>query len=330
MFDSALGSEYVLSIMPSGSPTSHISREPLDIPEPETARQIEQPSLFASLTPPQRPEMGVVVSHYLVNSEEYPLLTIAQEQDLAAKVQAGDEQARETMILSNRRFVVKIAREFEGFGLDLEDLLMAGSKGLVKAVGKFRPGSAKFSTYGSWWIKQAIKDALLKEVPTVSLPAQKVYAIRRLDRACEFFKAETGRQPTAKELAKEVNLKVDQVEKLLRISNATVSLDGVYDQDGSGRASGESDVARVADPNAEVPGSALAEAEYHAVVRGKLQDLRPRERDVLIARFGLNGGAPQTLETIGQRYHLTRERIRQIEAKALRKLRGLVEKAESY
>jgi RNA polymerase sigma factor (sigma-70 family) len=224
------------------------------------------------------------------------------------------------MILSNLRLVVRVAKEYEGFGLPQLDLINLGNIGLMRAVERFEPErGAKFSTYASWWIRQGILRGLSNQTRTVRLPAHKIQLISRLKRTKDDLEMALGRDASHTEVAAEAQVPVGLVRKMLSLSQSTVSLDAPLSHDVN-----ETVASTLADENANDPSAMSERADLHQAVRKHLEQLKPRERIILSRRFGLEGGVCETLEDIGADYSVTRERIRQIEAKALAKLRKLV------
>lgn len=253
-----------------------------------------------------------------------PLLTVAEENELAAKIKNGDKKARERMIKANLRLVVKIARDYEGYGVPLLDLISEGNIGLMKAVERFDPAKgAKLSTYGAWWIKEAIKRALANQAKTIRLPSHVVDKLFHIRRASAKLEDMLGREPTDQELAEETGLTALRVRKLLAASAKPASLDAPLGEDGSNRVM---DV--VADEQAHTPYQHLAQNTDTDMVREVVKSLDEREATILKMRFGLDGASELTLEEVGQKFGLTRERIRQIQEIALRKLRHRITQLE--
>lgn len=254
---------------------------------------------------------------YLREACRHSLLTRAEEESLARKVQGGDLEAREQMILANLRLVVKIAREYEGFGLPALDLINLGNIGLMRAVERFEPDrGAKLSTYASWWIRQGILRGLSNQSRMVRLPAHKIQMIARLKRTKDELEMALGRDASDTEVAAEAKVPVGMVRKMLSLSQSTVSLDAPVHREGD-----ETIASTLADDNVKDPSATSERADLHEEVRKHLARLKPREQTILSRRFGLDGGACETLEDIGADFGVTRERIRQIEAKALQTLR---------
>ncbi|HVY71303.1 MAG TPA: sigma-70 family RNA polymerase sigma factor [Verrucomicrobiae bacterium] len=264
---------------------------------------------------------------YIREIGQTPLLTQNEEVLLARKIKRGDNGAREHMIKANLRLVVKIAREYEGMGLPLLDLINEGNIGLMKAVERFDPTKgAKFSTYSAWWIKQAIKRALSNQSKEIRLPIHLVQKLFNMRRTAAKLEGELGREPTEDELAEEMDASVEDVRHWR--SSAAISassLDAPLGDDEDARR--VQDV--VADENADTPLESLEDKTSTELVREMVATLDPREQFILKTRFGLDGDDEKTLEEVGETFGVTRERIRQIQDAALRKLRRRMEKLES-
>jgi RNA polymerase primary sigma factor len=261
---------------------------------------------------------------YLREIGQVKLLTPQEEIALAKRIKRGDKKAREQMIQANLRLVVKIAREYEGLGLPLLDLINEGNIGLMKSVDRFdvRKG-AKFSTYASWWIKQAIKRALANQSRTIRLPVHVVDQLTHIRRAEARLREALDREPTDEEIAHHLELDARRIRQYRKASRPPVSLDSpIGDEDSASLAE------VVADSNAVAPFERIVREGDHELLRKVLAALDARERKILIMRFGLNGGEPKMLEEAGKRFGVTRERIRQIQEQALRKLRALIKKRE--
>lgn len=263
---------------------------------------------------------------YLRDAVATDLLTPEQEVQLAHRIQAGDEAAREHMIRANLRLVVKIAREYEDFGLPLLDLINEGNMGLMRAVERFDPTKgAKLSTYAAWWIKQSIRRALSNQSKSIRLPIHIVQELARMKKAESRLEAELGRLPTDAELAAELEADVEDIERWRAAAAiGATSLDAPL-----GNEPDSSRVADViADDNAVMPWSGVSEETNAELVRELVNTLNPREQTILRRRFALDGGDAETLEMIGESFGLTRERIRQLEAAALKKLRDRLKARE--
>ncbi len=261
---------------------------------------------------------------YLREIGQVKLLTPAEEVELAALVKQGDRQARELMIKANLRLVVKIARDYEGLGLPLLDLINEGNIGLMKAVERFDPAKGgKLSTYGSWWIKQAIKRALANQSKTIRLPVHLVDKITRMRRVATRLMEELGREPTDEELAEELGLSAARVAQLRTAAIRPASLDAPIGDDES---SNFGDLVR--DENAATPYEELEDKTLLRMLDEMVTTLPEREAAILRYRFGLDGGSEKTLDEVGERFAVTRERVRQIQNIALLKLRKMIEKFE--
>ena len=256
---------------------------------------------------------------YLREISGIPLLTREQEVELARRARAGDEPAKQRLIESNLRLVVQLARRYLNRGLPLPDLIEEGNLGLLRAVEKFDPERGnRFSTYGTWWIRQAIVRALANQARTIRLPVHVGLLLGRYDREQKRLTQELGRPPTTEELAKAMNTTVEEILELEEVRQQPVSLETPIGHE-EGRLE---DV--VADPSAD-PSEVLTDLfRARTDLVSVLDDLAANERTVLRRRFGLEGDPPETLETIGRRLNLTRERVRQIEGAGLRKLRALL------
>jgi len=261
---------------------------------------------------------------YLREIGQVPLLTVEQENELAARIKKGDKKAREHMIKANLRLVVKIAHDYEGFGLPLLDLISEGNIGLMKAVERFDPAKGgKLSTYGSWWIKQSIKRALANQSKTIRLPVHLVDKISRMRRVAMKLQEEFGREPTDEELAEEMGMTTSRVAQMRTAAIRPASLDAPIGDDDSNNFSEV-----VQDENADTPYEQLEEKTVTAMLQEMVKTLDQREATILRYRFGLDGGNEKTLEDVGQKFGVTRERVRQIQNIALNKLRRMIEKLE--
>ncbi len=253
------------------------------------------------------------------------LLTPQEEIELAARIKKGDKKAREQMIKANLRLVVKIARDYEGIGLPLLDLISEGNIGLMKAVERFDPAKGgKLSTYGSWWIKQSIKRALANQSKTIRLPVHLVDKISKMRRTSMRLQEELGREPTDEELGEELGITASRVSQMRMAAVRPASLDApIGDEDSNNFAE------VVQDESADTPYEQLEEKTVTRMLQEMVKTLDPREATILRARFGLDGGPQKTLEEVGQKFGVTRERVRQIQNIALRKLRKMIEKMET-
>ncbi|HEY1172976.1 MAG TPA: RNA polymerase sigma factor RpoD/SigA [Verrucomicrobiae bacterium] len=263
---------------------------------------------------------------YLREIGQVKLLTPQEEIELAAKIKKGDKKAREHMIKANLRLVVKIAHDYEGLGLPLLDLINEGNIGLMKAVERFDPAKGgKLSTYGAWWIKQSIKRALANQSKTIRLPVHLVDKISKMRRTAMKLQEELGREPTDEELAEELETTSSRVAAMRTAAIRPASLDAPISEDEDSNNYAEI----VADENATSPYAQLEDKTVNSMLEEMVTKLDPREATILRFRFGLDGGTEKTLEEVGEKFGVTRERVRQIQNIALRKLRKMIEKLES-
>jgi RNA polymerase primary sigma factor len=262
---------------------------------------------------------------YLREIGQTPLLTPQEEIDLAARIKKGDREAETLMIKANLRLVVKIARDYANLGLPSLDLISEGNIGLMKAVERFDPAmGGKLSTYAAWWIKQAIKRALANQSKTIRLPVHLVDKISKIRRASLQMSDELGREPTDDELAQEIGISRSKVSQLKTVSIRPASLDAPISHDDSTEL-GET----VGDEGAQTPFELLRDKNLRDEVSDLFEVLDDRERKIIVQRFGLDGGKPKTLEEVGKKFGVTRERIRQVQNIALAKLRRALSKKET-
>jgi RNA polymerase primary sigma factor len=267
---------------------------------------------------------GDALQLYLTEIGQVKLLTPEEEIALARRIKRGDKKAREHMIKANLRLVVKIARDYEGMGVPLLDLISEGNIGLMKGVERFDPRKgAKLSTYAALWIKQQIRRALANQGKTIRLPVHVVDKVSHIRRAEMKLREVLDREPTDEELAHELDLDAGRVRRYRLASRAPVSLDAPLGDDDSNRISEV-----VADPNAAAPFARVVQETDTKLVREILESLPERERIILTLRFGLSDDTERTLEEIAKRFDLTRERIRQIQEQALRTIRAKMEKRD--
>ena len=264
---------------------------------------------------------GKTIKIYLREIGQTPLLTPKEEIDLAARIKKGDKKARDLMIRANLRLVVKIAHDYARYGLPLLDLISEGNIGLMKAVERFDPKKGgKLSTYAAWWIKQGIKRALANQSKTIRLPAHLVDKIGRMRRTEHRLAEELGRDPTVDELASELQVSPAVVEHWQTVSLKPASLDAPLGDDDSAQFG---DV--VADDRATLPYDQINDSQLKTEVEGLLDHLDHREREILRYRYGLQGAVEETLEDVGKRFGITRERVRQIQNAAVTKLREMMD-----
>ena len=285
-------------------------------PEAEPADTADT-KLEDDLSVPEGISIDDPVRMYLKEIGKVPLLTAEEEIEIAKRLETGDEEAKKKLSEANLRLVVSIAKRYVGRGMLFLDLIQEGNLGLIKAVEKFdyRKGF-KFSTYATWWIRQAITRAIADQARTIRIPVHMVETINKLIRVSRQLLQQYGREPTPEEIAKEMGISEAKVREIIKIAQEPVSLETPI---------GEEEDSHLGDfiPDDDAP--APAEAASFALMKEQLLDvldtLTPREEKVLRLRFGLDDGRQRTLEEVGKEFNVTRERIRQIEAKALRKLR---------
>ena len=257
------------------------------------------------------------VRMYLKEIGKVPLLSAEEEIELAKRMELGDQEAKKRLAEANLRLVVSIAKRYVGRGMLFLDLIQEGNLGLIKAVEKFdyRKGY-KFSTYATWWIRQAITRAIADQARTIRIPVHMVETINKLIRVSRQLLQELGREPTPEEIAAEMNMPVERVREILKISQEPVSLETPIGEEEDSHLGDF-----IQDDNVPVPAEAAAQTLLKEQLDEVLDTLTEREQKVLTLRFGLEDGRARTLEEVGKEFNVTRERIRQIEAKALRKLR---------
>ncbi len=257
---------------------------------------------------------------YLREIGKIPLLNSEEELALAHRVVAGDKKAKDKMAEANMRLVVSIAKRYSGRGLDFLDLIQEGNTGLLRAVEKFDPDKGfKFSTYATWWIRQAITRAIADQARTIRIPVHMVETINKLLRTQRRMTQELNREPTIEELAKELEMEPDKVEYVIKIKQDITSLDAGVGRDGEEDDSILQDF--IEDEDGTTPEESATSQLLKEQVQAILSTLSDREQKIVKMRFGLENGKSHTLEEVGQEFAVTRERIRQIEAKALAKLR---------
>lgn len=272
---------------------------------------------IAILSKIEGPESTDPVRQYLREIGKYPLLVAEEEVEFAKQYEKGSKRAKNKLIESNLRLVVSIAKKYIGRGLSLLDLIQEGNQGLIRAVEKYdwRRGF-KFSTYATWWIRQAITRAIADQARTIRIPVHMVETINKLYRTSQRLMQELGREPTHEEIGEELELPPDRVREIFKISQEVTSLDTKVGEDEDSTLGDF-----VADETRPTPVDAASKQLLKDHLDEVLHTLTEREAKVLTLRFGLDGGQPKTLEEVGKVFGVTRERIRQIEAKALRKLK---------
>jgi RNA polymerase primary sigma factor len=293
--------------------------------QPEPAKPAEGDTTTFIQREVERYDGDSAIKLYLREIGQVKLLTPQEEIVLAARIKRGDKKAREQMIKANLRLVVKIARDYEGIGLPLLDLISEGNIGLMKAVERFDPSKGgKLSTYGSWWIKQSIKRALANQSKTIRLPVHLVDKISKMRRTAMHLQEELGREPTDDELAAEMDMPTSRVTQMRLASIRPASLAApIGDEDSNNFAE------VVQDENAYTPYEQLEDKTVTGMLQEMVTRLDPREATILRYRFGLDGGSERTLEEVGEKFGVTRERVRQIQNIALRKMRKMIEKLET-
>ena len=257
---------------------------------------------------------------YLREIGKIPLLSAEEEMDLARRIIEGDKKAKDKMAEANMRLVVSIAKRYSGRGLDFLDLIQEGNTGLLRAVEKFDPDKGfKFSTYATWWIRQAITRAIADQARTIRIPVHMVETINKLLRTQRRMTQELNREPTIDELAKELDMEPEKIEYVIKIKQDISSLDAGVGRDGEDDDSVLQDF--IVDEDTVSPEDSASNQLLKDQVQDILSSLSDREQKIVRMRFGLDNGKNHTLEEVGQEFAVTRERIRQIEAKALAKLR---------
>jgi len=293
---------------------------------PSAASTVLEARAAPAPEPANAPSERSNLQMYLQEIAKTPLLTIEEEVALAERIHKGDMAAREHMIKANLRLVVKIAMDYKDFGLPLLDLISEGNIGLVKAVERFDPAKGgKLSTYAAWWIKQSIKRALANQSKTISLPVHLVDKIAKMRRTANALTEELGREPTDEEIARELQIPTAKVAHLRSVSVRPASLDAPVGEDSDSASFGEI----IGDENAINPFDSLRDRSQNSDLHEMINSLDHREAEIIRLRFGLEGREPLTLEEVGRHFHVTRERIRQLEYLALNKMRRAMAKHEA-
>lgn len=323
---------------PKASPVAKPSKEPKKSPTPPAPKKlpVPAPAPVPSPVPAPAPDLDPTepglpweqlssderspLRTYLDQIGKTPLLTIEQETALARRVLKGDEAARQHMIQANLRLVVRIAKDYDDFGLPLMDLISEGNFGLIKAIERFDPDKGgKLSTYAAWWIKQAIKRALASNGKTIRLPVHMVDRIGQMRRTTHRLAAELGREPHNDEIAQAMDIPVAKVVHMKSVANRAASLDQPVGEEGDATLGD-----LVKDESERSPFESLRTKSDLSEIAELLAQLDPREADIMVLRFGLNGESPLTLEEVGVHFKLTRERVRQLQQSALMKLRRVM------
>ncbi len=299
------------------------SASALPAPAPDAAPSFLEP-IRAAAAPAETPERNNL-QLYLQEIGKTPLLTIEEEITLANRIMKGDKAARDHMISANLRLVVKIAMDYKDFGLPLLDLISEGNIGLIKAVERFDPTKGgKLSTYAAWWIKQSIKRALANQSKTIRLPVHLVDKISKMRKTALALAEEFGREPTDEEIAIELQVPTSKVAHLKSVSVRPASLDAPIGEDSDSITFGE----LVGDENAPTPFEQLHVNSQTAALNALVATLDPREAEIIRYRFGLDGRDELTLEEVGAKFRVTRERVRQLQNLALSKMRKALSKRE--
>ncbi len=323
---------------PKASPVAKPSKEPKKSPTPPALKKLPVPAPAPVPTPVPAPapdldptEPGLPweqlssderspLRTYLDQIGKTPLLTLEQETALARRVLKGDEAARQHMIQANLRLVVRIAKDYDDFGLPLMDLISEGNFGLIKAIERFDPDKGgKLSTYAAWWIKQAIKRALASNGKTIRLPVHMVDRIGQMRRTTHRLAAELGREPHNDEIAQAMDIPIAKVVHMKSVANRAASLDQPVGEEGDATLGD-----LVKDESERTPFDSLRTKSDLSEIAELLAQLDQREADIMVLRFGLNGESPLTLEEVGVHFKLTRERVRQLQQSALMKLRRVM------
>lgn len=302
-------------------PTAVLTAAPFNSP-PSFLEKADSSAAEAPIAHGERSNLQL----YLQEIGKTALLTIEEEVQLAKRIRRGDKAARDHMISANLRLVVKIAMDYKDFGLPLLDLISEGNIGLIKAVERFDPRKGgKLSTYAAWWIKQSIKRALANQSKTIRLPVHLVDKISKMRRTAMKLTEELGREPTDEELAIELQIPTSKVAHLKSVSVRPASLDAPIGEDGDSGTFGEI----VGDDNAVSPFEGLRDKNLNSDLHALVESLDQREAEIIKLRFGLEGRDELTLEEVGKKFNVTRERIRQLEYLALSKMRKAMTKNEA-
>jgi RNA polymerase primary sigma factor len=313
---------------PSAAAHSSSRNAPLSIPAIDAGLTVRhEPPAPAPAEPftVERGDERSTLQFYINEIRRTALLTIQEEIALAARIKKGDKSARDHMIKANLRLVVKIAYDYKDMGLPLMDLISEGNLGLVKAVERFDPAKGgKLSTYAAWWIKQSMKRAIANQSKTIRLPVHLIDKISRMRKTIARLTDELGREPENEEVAAELQIPTAKVALLKTVSVRPASLDAPVGEDNDSATLGD----LVGDDNAHSADSELADKNLHDDLHAYVNSLDPREASIIKLRFGLGGGQEMTLEEVGRKFKVTRERIRQLEYLALGKIRRQMQKRD--
>ena len=312
-------------------PTAEADESGRPLPAAERPSQLDSPPSFLEKperaeAPSEAPSDRSNLQIYLQEIGKTALLTIQEEVTLARRIRRGDKAARDHMIKANLRLVVKIAMDYKDFGLPLLDLISEGNIGLVKAVERFDPRKGgKLSTYAAWWIKQSIKRALANQSKTIRLPVHLVDKISKMRKTAMAISERLGREPTDEELAMELQIPTSRVAHLKSVSVRPASLDAPIGEEGDTATFGDI----VGDESATSPFDSLRDKNLNLDLHSMVDSLDKREAEIIRLRFGLGGRSELTLEEVGRKFNVTRERIRQLEYIALGKMRRAMAKNEA-
>lgn len=261
---------------------------------------------------------------YLKDIKDIPLLTAEQEITLARRVRKGDSKARRHMIQSNLRLVINLAKKYSHFGVSMMDLIEEGNLGLIKAVTKYDPRMGyRFSTYAAWWIKQYITRAIANQSKTIRIPIYMTETVHRWNKTTEHLAQVLGRRPTLRDIAKQMKISLKKAREISQVISKTTSLNMPVGEDDSGEL-----IDLIEDENSVSPSAEVSNFLQHEHIAGLLDKMDPREREVLSLRFGLHDGLSRTLAETAEHFGLTRERVRQIESAAMKKLKALMAQVE--
>ena len=299
----------------TGNDEELILDDDMDIDKLDDEEEVELDKIDLSV--PEGVSIEDPVRMYLKEIGKVSLLTADEEIELAQRMEKGDENAKKRLAEANLRLVVSIAKRYVGRGMLFLDLIQEGNLGLIKAVEKFdHTKGFKFSTYATWWIRQAITRAIADQARTIRIPVHMVETINKVKKVSSQLLHENGHEPSAEEIAERLDMPVDKVREIMRVAQEPVSLETPIGEEEDSHLGDF-----IPDEEAPVPAEAASQTLLKEQLADVLKTLTPREEKVLRLRFGLEDGRPRTLEEVGKEFNVTRERIRQIEAKALRKLR---------
>ena len=263
-----------------------------------------------------------LINRYLKEVRKHPLLTLKEERQITARIRKGDKKARKKLIESNLRLVIKIAKKYQNRGLPLTDLIQEGNFGLIRAVDKFDPSmNCRFSTYATWWIRQAVERAILNQTHTIRIPIHIADDVNKVLREIYSFYQQHNREPQIDEISQIMGLTEEEITKILSYVKRTTSIDGTFNENEDNDFAVLETVKDEASPD---PLLIVQNISCMEKIKKWLEQLEQKERNILIMRYGLDGAPPQTLEVIGRTFGVTRERIRQLELKALAKLREMI------